>query len=58
MYCLMLAKAAGAGRLIAIDISSHVLNLARQLGATHTIDPAQCDAKEAVYDILQPGRTW
>ena len=51
----MVAKAAGAGRLIAIDLSDHALNLARILGATHTINPAACDAKTAVYDILPQG---
>jgi threonine dehydrogenase-like Zn-dependent dehydrogenase len=55
MYCLMLAKAAGAGRLIAIDLSDHVLQLARHLGATHTINPSQGNAKEAVYDIMPAG---
>jgi L-iditol 2-dehydrogenase len=55
MYCLILAKAAGAGRLVAIDISDHVLELARQLGATHTINPTRCEARSAVYDILPKG---
>lgn len=55
MYCLMMAKAAGAGRLIAVDLSDHALALARTLGATHTINPATGDAKTAVYDILPHG---
>ena len=55
MYCLMVAKAAGAGRLIAIDISDHVLTLAKKLGATHTVNPRTCDAKKAVYDLLPNG---
>lgn len=55
MYCLMVAKAAGAGRLIAIDVSEYALNTARALGATHTINPTKCDAKAAVYDILPYG---
>jgi threonine dehydrogenase-like Zn-dependent dehydrogenase len=55
MYCLMVAKAAGAGRLIAIDISEFALNTAQALGATHTINPTKCDAKAAVYDILPHG---
>lgn len=55
MYCLMMAKAAGAGRLIAIDVSDHALALARKLGATHTINPSKCDPKEAVYDFLPKG---
>ncbi len=55
MYCLIVAKAAGAGRLIAIDLSEHALALARNLGATHTINPGNTDAKTAVYDILPQG---
>ena len=39
MYCLMVAKAAGAGRLIAVDVSDHALETARHLGATHTLNP-------------------
>jgi threonine dehydrogenase-like Zn-dependent dehydrogenase len=55
MYCLMVAKAAGAGRLIAVDVSEFALKTARELGATHTINPSKCDAKAAVYDILPRG---
>jgi threonine dehydrogenase-like Zn-dependent dehydrogenase len=55
MYCLMIAKAAGAGRLIAIDVSDHALKLAHTLGATHLVNPRQTDARAAVYDILPRG---
>ena len=55
MYCLMVAKAAGAGRLIAVDVSEHALEAARRLGATHTINPTKVDAKAAVYEILPLG---
>ncbi len=55
MYCLMVAKAAGAGRLIAVDVSEFALRTARELGATHTINPTKCDVKSAVYDILPAG---
>ena len=55
MYCLMVAKAAGAGRLVAVDVSEYALNTARNLGATHTINPSGCDAREAIYDILPEG---
>lgn len=55
MYCLMVAKAAGAGTLIAIDISDYALQTARRLGATHTINPNRTDAWTAVYDILPRG---
>lgn len=55
MYCLMVAGAAGAGRLIAVDVSDYALETARRLGATHTINPTNCDARSAVYEILPEG---
>ncbi len=55
MYCLMVAKAAGAGRLIAVDVSDYALNMAQFLGATHTVNPANCDAKQAIYGIIPHG---
>jgi len=55
MYCLMIAKAAGAGRLIAVDISDFALETARRLGATHCVNPWQCDGKTAILDILPDG---
>jgi len=55
MYCLMVAKAAGAGRLIAVDVSDYALETARQLGATHLINPKKCDARQAIYDIIPEG---
>ncbi len=55
MYCLMVAKAAGAGRLIAVDVSDYALETARKLGATHTVNPSREDAKEAIAAILPEG---
>ena len=55
LLCLMVARAAGAARLIAIDTSEYALSNARELGATHAINPGTCDAKQAVYDILPHG---
>ncbi|MDR3707444.1 MAG: alcohol dehydrogenase catalytic domain-containing protein [Capsulimonadaceae bacterium] len=56
MYCLMVAKAAGAGRLVAVDVSEYALDTARRLGATHTINPSKVSSvKDAVYDILPQG---
>jgi L-iditol 2-dehydrogenase len=55
LLCLMVAKAAGAGRLIAIDPSEYARRAAQQLGATHTIDPVGEDPKQRVYEILPNG---
>jgi len=55
LLCMMVAKAAGAGRLIAVDTSEYALNNALRLGATHVVNPAKGDAKKQVYDILPDG---
>jgi L-iditol 2-dehydrogenase len=55
VYCLMVAKAAGAGRLIAVDVSDYALETARRLGATHCVNPRTCDACKAIYAILPDG---
>ena len=55
LMCLMIARAAGAGRLIAIDPSPYARKNALALGATHAIDPAAGNVKEQVYAILPKG---
>ena len=55
LLCLMVARAAGAGRLIAIDPSDYARHNALALGATHVIDPSKQDPKQQVYDILPHG---
>jgi len=55
MYCLMVAAAAGAGRLIAVDTSDYALGNAKKLGATHTVNPKNVDAKKAIYEIMPEG---
>lgn len=55
LLCLMVAKAAGAGRLIAIDPSAYARGHARRLGATHVVDPKAGDPRRAVYEILPNG---
>jgi len=53
LLCMMVAKAAGAGRLIAIDGSAFARNNALALGATHAIGPE--GAVAAVKEILPGG---
>ena len=55
LLCLMVARAAGAGRVIAVDPSAYARDNAMQLGATHTVDPTQDDPKGQVYEILPRG---
>jgi L-iditol 2-dehydrogenase len=55
LLCLMVARAAGAGRLIAVDTSPHALAQALKLGATHAVDAGDPDVKKRVYDIIPFG---
>ncbi len=55
LLCLMVAHAAGAGTLIAVDPSGFARRNALQLGATHAVDPARSDVREQVYAILPNG---
>lgn len=55
VLCVMVARAAGAGRLIAVDLSDQALETAKRLGASHVINPCRVDAKAAVYEILPQG---
>ena len=45
LLCLMVAKAAGAGRLIAIDASEYARGNAKAMGATHVIDALSGNVK-------------
>ena len=53
---LLGAKLAGAGTIIAIDLSDDKLGLARQLGATHTVNATDPDHVEQVRDHDQRRR--
>jgi L-iditol 2-dehydrogenase len=55
LLCLMVARAAGAARLIAVDTSEYSRAQAAALGATHTLDPRAGDIRQQVYDILPDG---
>ena len=55
LLCMMVAKAAGAARLVAVDNSDFALNNASKLGATHTVNPSKEDAKEKIYKIMPDG---
>jgi len=55
LLCMMVARAAGAGRLIAIDTSDYALNNALELGATHVVNSAKEDPKKRVYEIIPGG---
>lgn len=51
LSALMAAVAAGATDIIVVDRNPERLTLAKELGATHTVDATQADAGEAVRDL-------
>jgi L-iditol 2-dehydrogenase len=55
LLCLMVARAAGAGRLIAVDTSEHARKNALRLGATAVLDPKKEDVKKRVYELMPDG---
>jgi threonine dehydrogenase-like Zn-dependent dehydrogenase len=55
LLCMMVARAAGAGRLIAVDNSAWARSNALKLGATHAVDNTDGKAKQRVYDIIPGG---
>ncbi len=55
LLCLMVAKTAGAGTLIAVDTREYALQSALNLGATHVVNPAKEDTKRRIYEIMVHG---
>jgi threonine dehydrogenase-like Zn-dependent dehydrogenase len=55
LLCMMVAKSAGAARLVAIDTSAYARERALDLGATHAVDPTDGNARERVYEIIPDG---
>ena len=55
LLCLMVAKAAGPGTLIAVDTSNYALTNATRLGASHVLNPRDGDVRTAVYAINPRG---
>ena len=49
------AAVAGAGRIIAVDIKSSKLDLARQFGATDVVDAAACDPVAEIREMTRGG---
>jgi aryl-alcohol dehydrogenase len=55
LAAIMAANAIAAGTIIAVDVNETRLTLARELGATHTINPKDKDAGEALRTITGRG---
>ncbi|MBL8674778.1 MAG: zinc-dependent alcohol dehydrogenase family protein [Rhodospirillales bacterium] len=52
---LLGAVLAGAGQIVAVDLAEDKLGLARQLGATHTVNARDADHIKQIHDITSGG---
>lgn len=52
---LLAARMAGAATIIAVDVNPQRLALARELGATHTVDAHQADVADAIRRVRPEG---
>ena len=55
LSAVMAAKVVGATTIIAVDMNEERLKMARELGATHTINPGDTDATEEIMKITGYG---
>lgn len=55
LSAVMAAKASSARTIIAVDINDERLDLSKELGATHTINPLREDVAKRIREILPNG---
>ncbi|MCG8591184.1 MAG: zinc-binding dehydrogenase [Proteobacteria bacterium] len=55
LSALLAARLAGCRPLVAVDVAADKLALAREFGATHTVDATQIDPVAAVRELTQGG---
>ncbi|MBB6255107.1 NAD(P)-dependent alcohol dehydrogenase [Nitrospirillum iridis] len=55
LSAVMAGKVVGAGAIIAVDVVDHRLDLARDLGATHTFNPKRDDVVAAILALTGMG---
>src|SRR5215813_5827845 len=55
LSCVQGGVLAGAAKIVAVDVVPAKLELARQLGATHTIDASATDPVAAIRDLTRGG---
>lgn len=58
LAAIMGAKLAGAHPLVAVDIDADKLDLARRLGATHTVPAGEGDVVDDVLAVVPGGAAW
>jgi aryl-alcohol dehydrogenase len=55
LSAILAAKLVGASTIVAVDVVPSRLELAKSLGATHTVNPQEVDAVEAIREITHGG---
>ncbi len=55
LAALIGAQAAGARQIVAVDLADDKLDMARTLGATHTVNAGQADAAEQIRSLSAGG---
>lgn len=58
LSCVMGARLVGAHPILVVDVEPARLELARELGATHTIDARSTDVLAAVEELVPGGVDW
>jgi threonine 3-dehydrogenase len=53
LMAVAVAKAAGASKVIALDLNEYRLNLAEEMGATHLVNPSKEDPVKAVMNLTK-----
>lgn len=55
LSCIQGARLVGASRIVAVDINADKLDVAKQLGATDTVDAAANDPVASLLDVIPSG---
>jgi aryl-alcohol dehydrogenase len=55
LAAIMAAKVVGCTTIVAVDLKDHRLELAKELGATHGVNPSKVDTVEAIMDLSGGG---
>ena len=58
MAAIMAAKIAGCNKVIAVDVVPSRLEMAMELGATHTVNGKEVDTVAAIKDITGGGANY
>jgi S-(hydroxymethyl)glutathione dehydrogenase/alcohol dehydrogenase len=49
------ARMVGANKIIGVDINNNRIDVAKQFGMTHFVNPKECDVMEAIMDLTNGG---